>query len=116
MALTNNTDRGKAGTAGADEANPRNLNKHGHILELAETGTTRRPTFRLALLLVGGPADPSPPTSPDTKEKVGPISCPDNVTFDPHGNLVDLHRRPALNLRLARRAVRRRHVRAGAAR
>ena len=36
VALTNNTDRGKAGKAAADEANPRNANKHGQILELTE--------------------------------------------------------------------------------
>lgn len=38
MALTNNTDRGKAGKAGPDEPNPRGDNKHGHVLELVEPG------------------------------------------------------------------------------
>ena len=35
-ALTNNTDRGAAGKAGVDEANPRNGNKNGHVLEWEE--------------------------------------------------------------------------------
>ncbi|MFI9580683.1 PhoX family protein [Streptomyces sp. NPDC052236] len=89
VALTNNSDRGKAGKAGADEANPRNLNKHGQILELAEHWDD--PTgdgFAWRLFLVAGdPNDPSTYFAGFPKEKVSPISCPDNVTFDPHGNL-----------------------------
>ncbi|MFJ6574107.1 PhoX family protein [Streptomyces sp. NPDC091292] len=89
IALTNNTDRGKAGKAPADEANPRNLNKHGQILELTES--RNRPeslTFAWSLFLVAGdPNDPSTYFAGFPKDKVSPISCPDNVAFDPHGNL-----------------------------
>ena len=33
VALTNNTNRGKDGKPGVDEANPRKLNKNGQVLE-----------------------------------------------------------------------------------
>lgn len=61
VVLTNNTNRGKAGSAGADEANPRNANKHGHILELTERrGRAEATTFGWSLFLVAGdPADPA---------------------------------------------------------
>lgn len=89
VALTNNTDRGKPGKAGADEANPRNLNKHGQILELAEHwDDPASDGFAWRLFLVAGdPNDPATYFSGFPKEKVSPISCPDNVAFDPHGNL-----------------------------
>lgn len=86
VALTNNTKRGEEGKAGPDEANPRKLNKNGQVLELTDnhTGTD----FTWSLLLVCGD-----PTAADTyfsgfdKAKVSPISCPDNLAFDPYGNL-----------------------------
>ncbi|MDI9887701.1 PhoX family protein [Streptomyces sp. HNM0645] len=89
VALTNNTDRGKAGKPGADEANPRNLNKHGQILELAEHwDDPSSDGFAWRLFLVAGdPEDPATYFAGYPKEKVSPISCPDNVAFDPHGNL-----------------------------
>ncbi|MCX4824492.1 PhoX family protein [Streptomyces sp. NBC_01142] len=89
VALTNNTDRGKAGKAGADEANPRNLNKHGQILELAENwDDAAGDGFAWRLFLVAGdPNDPATYFAGFPKDKVSPISCPDNVAFDPYGNL-----------------------------
>ncbi|MEU5160128.1 PhoX family protein [Streptomyces sp. NPDC020875] len=89
VALTNNTDRGKAGKPGADEANPRNLNKHGQILELAENwDDPAGDGFAWRLFLVAGdPKDPATYFAGFPKERVSPISCPDNVAFDPHGNL-----------------------------
>ncbi|MFE2686066.1 PhoX family protein [Streptomyces mirabilis] len=89
VVLTNNTNRGKAGSAGADEANPRNANKHGHILELTERrGRAEATTFGWSLFLVAGdPADPATYFAGFPKDRVSPISCPDNVAFDPHGNL-----------------------------
>ncbi len=89
VALTNNTDRGKAGKAGADEANPRNLNKHGQVLELAEHwDDPASDGFAWRLFLVAGdPDDPATYFAGFPKDKVSPISCPDNVAFDPHGNL-----------------------------
>ncbi|MFJ9807532.1 PhoX family protein [Streptomyces sp. NPDC101158] len=89
VALTNNTNRGKGTNPAADEANPRNLNKHGQILELAEHWDDPADDgFAWRLFLVAGdPNDPATYFSGFPKEKVSPISCPDNVAFDPHGNL-----------------------------
>ncbi|MEV1018224.1 PhoX family phosphatase [Micromonospora sp. NPDC049801] len=89
VALTNNTDRGKAGKAAADEANPRNANKHGQILELVEErDDNTAETFAWSLPIVcGDPTDPSTFFSGYDKTQVSPISCPDNVAFDATGNL-----------------------------
>ncbi|RRR98496.1 PhoX family protein [Glycomyces terrestris] len=89
VALTNNSQRGTSGRAAADEANPRNSNRHGQVLELTERwGDPTQTKFGWNLLLVCGD-----PEAADTyfggfpKEEVSPISCPDNVAFDPYGNL-----------------------------
>ncbi|MET9515255.1 PhoX family phosphatase [Streptomyces sp. NPDC002994] len=89
VALTNNTDRGKTGKAGPDEANPRNLNKHGQVLELAEHwDDPASDGFAWRLFLVAGdPNDSATYFAGFPKDKVSPISCPDNIAFDPHGNL-----------------------------
>ena len=86
VALTNNNERGAPGKAAADAPNPRNDNKNGQVLEITDdhAGTT----FTWDLLLVCGD-----PAAADTyfggfdKSKVSPISCPDNLAFDKHGNL-----------------------------
>ncbi|MFG3099778.1 PhoX family protein [Streptomyces sp. NPDC048182] len=89
VALTNNTNRGVGANAKADEANPRNANKHGHVLELTERwNEAQSTTFAWSLFLVAGdPKDPATYFAGFPKEYVSPISCPDNVAFDPHGNL-----------------------------
>ncbi|MFF7979764.1 PhoX family protein [Streptomyces sp. NPDC007901] len=89
VALTNNTNRGVGSNAAADEANPRNANKHGHILELTERWNRAESTsFAWTLFLVAGdPDDPATYFAGFPKDEVSPISCPDNVAFDPHGNL-----------------------------
>jgi secreted PhoX family phosphatase len=89
VALTNNTQRGTAGRAAADEPNPRNANKHGQVLELEERwGDVTATTFGWKLLLVcGDPEDPNTYFAGFPKDQVSPISCPDNVAFDPQGNL-----------------------------
>ena len=89
MALTNNTDRGVGSNPKPDEANPRNANKHGQILELIEDGGDHTAeTFTWSLPIVcGDPADPSTYFAGYDKTKVSPISCPDNVAFDAAGNL-----------------------------
>ncbi|MER5791963.1 PhoX family protein [Streptomyces sp. NPDC001980] len=89
VALTNNTNRGVGANAAADEANPRNANKHGHILELTERWNRAESTrFAWTLFLVAGdPEDPATYFAGFPKDDVSPISCPDNVAFDPHGNL-----------------------------
>ncbi|RLK60258.1 PhoX family protein [Actinokineospora cianjurensis] len=88
-ALTNNTDRGKPGKEGPTEINPRNGNKHGHILEWEESrGDHTALTFSWKLLLVcGDPATADTYFGGYDKTQVSPISCPDNVAFDRHGNL-----------------------------
>ncbi|MER5738241.1 MULTISPECIES: PhoX family protein [unclassified Streptomyces] len=89
VALTNNSNRGKGTNPGADEANPRNLNKHGQVLELAEHwDDPSSDGFAWRLFLVAGdPDDPATYFAGYPKDRVSPISCPDNVAFDPHGNL-----------------------------
>ncbi|MGQ0482833.1 MAG: PhoX family protein [Pseudonocardia sp.] len=89
LALTNNDGRGTAGKAAADEANPRNENKHGQVLELTdEGGDAAATTFGWRLFLVcGDPADPGTYYAGFPKDQVSPISCPDNLAFDDAGNL-----------------------------
>ena len=94
-ALTNNSNR----TTGADEANPlvrsntemglENGNRNGHVVEWRETGgDPAAETFTWQIFLIAGEPD-----APETyfagfdKTQVSPISCPDNVAFDPAGNL-----------------------------
>ncbi|MGY0068410.1 PhoX family protein [Streptomyces sp. QTS137] len=89
VALTNNTNRGVGSNPKADEANPRNANKHGHVLELTERWNRPESTrFAWSLFLVAGdPQDPATYFAGFPKDSVSPISCPDNVAFDDHGNL-----------------------------
>ncbi|MDI3402882.1 PhoX family protein [Streptomyces cavernicola] len=89
LALTNNSERGLDGKAPADEANPRNANKHGSVLELTEQRNDPAATkFGWLLFLVAGdPNDPATYFGGFPKDQVSPISCPDNVAFDSYGNL-----------------------------
>ncbi|MEV0895559.1 PhoX family phosphatase [Actinoplanes sp. NPDC049802] len=88
-AMTNNSNRGTGTNAKADEANPRNANKHGHIFEITEdrgdhTGTGF--TWQLPIVC-GDPAAADTYFGGYDKAAVSPISCPDNVAFDSAGNL-----------------------------
>ncbi len=86
VVCTNNTRR----TASqVDPANPRPINRHGHVLELFEAGGDHAAThFRWQIfLLCGNPRDPDTYFAGYPKEKVSPISCPDNIVFDRAGNL-----------------------------
>ncbi|AVM01286.1 phosphatase [Gordonia iterans] len=85
-ALTNNDKRGTDGKPGADAANPRNENKNGQILEIDDDHTGEQFTWDL-LLVCGDPAAADTYYGGFDKKQVSPISCPDNVAFDPHGNL-----------------------------
>lgn len=90
VVCTNNTDRGKVGKEGATEPNPRTNNRDGHVIEITEAGNdAAATTFGWSILLVCG--DPATNTSTYfagfPPEKVSPISCPDNVTFDSTGNM-----------------------------
>ncbi|MFD1719739.1 PhoX family protein [Georgenia deserti] len=86
MACTNNTDR----TAEeVDEANPRAENKDGHVIEIVEEGDDAAAAsfaWRI-LLLCGSPDDPNTYFAGFDKSQVSAISCPDNLAFDPAGNL-----------------------------
>ncbi len=83
-ALTNNSRRVEV-----DEANPRLGNKHGHVIEMSEDGNDHTGlTFHWRIVLLAG--DPNDPTAyflGYDREDVSPISCPDNVAFDPEGHL-----------------------------
>jgi secreted PhoX family phosphatase len=85
-ACTNNTSRTPAQV---DAANPRAVNKDGHVIEITEKGgDAAARTFSWKILIVcGDPADPSTYFSGFDKSEVSPISCPDNVAFDRAGNL-----------------------------
>ncbi|MFM9872428.1 MAG: PhoX family protein [Fimbriimonadaceae bacterium] len=90
VVCTNNTDRGKEGKEGPTTMNPRNDNKHGHIVEIVEGGGNDHTatTFEWELFLVcGDPEDESTYYAGYPKEKVSPISSPDNVCFDRFGNM-----------------------------
>lgn len=88
VVCTNNTDRGKAGKPGPDAANPRPLNKDGHIIEISEhrnaAGAT---TFNWNLFLVCGDAEQAGTYFGGWDGPVAPISCPDNIAFDSKNNL-----------------------------
>ncbi len=89
VALTNNDERGLPGKAGPDEANPRAVNKNGQVLELTEESddpAARRFGWKL-LLVCGDPAAADTYYGGFPKDQVSPISCPDNIAFDPAGNL-----------------------------
>ncbi|MFI1463851.1 PhoX family protein [Nocardia carnea] len=86
VALTNNSKRGTDGEAAADEANPRNENKNGQVLELTDDHAGTEFTWSL-LLVCGDPAAADTYFAGYDKTKVSPISCPDNLAFDPYGNL-----------------------------
>ncbi|GGH46826.1 PhoX family protein [Microbacterium album] len=90
VACTNNTARGTGSNEGATEANPRNDNRDGHVIEITEAGgDARATTFGWSILLLCG----DPATNAYTyfagfpADRVSPISCPDNVAFDSAGDL-----------------------------
>ena len=86
VALTNNDERGAEGEAGVDAANPRNDNKNGQVLEITDDHAGTAFTWNL-LLVCGDPAAADTYYGGFDKSKVSPISCPDNLAFDRHGNL-----------------------------
>ena len=85
VALTNNSKRGTEGKAAADEANPRNNNKNGQVLEIDDDHAGTSFTWNL-LLVCGDPTRPTPTTAVSTSQ-----GQPDLVPRQPrvrqHGNL-----------------------------
>ena len=86
VALTNNSNRGADGKPAADEANPRVNNKNGQVLEIDDDHAGTTFTWNL-LLVCGDPEAAETYFGGFDKSQVSPISCPDNLAFDPHGNL-----------------------------
>ena len=86
VALTNNDERGAPGEAAPDAPNPRNDNKSGQVLEITDNHAGTDFTWDL-LLVCGDPAAADTYFGGFDKTKVSPISCPDNLAFDSHGNL-----------------------------
>jgi secreted PhoX family phosphatase len=89
--FTNNTQRGTTGRPAIDGSNPRVNNRHGHIIEITETdddAAARTFTWEI-FMLCGDPANSADATffSGFNPAQISPISSPDNITFDPRGNL-----------------------------
>ena len=87
VALTNNKRRTQDEV---DAANPRAKNLHGHILELTPPDNDHTGAlFHWDIFLkAGNPASPEDDAFYATAPSVhGWLSCPDNLTFDPQGNL-----------------------------
>ncbi len=102
-ALTNNSER----TSNPEESNPltqswaygtneadlgsyalRQGNRNGHVIEWIETdGTAGRDFYWRIFIVAGDPDKPESYFAGFDKTKVSPISCPDNLEFDPAGNL-----------------------------
>jgi uncharacterized protein len=110
-ALTNNSNRtGQDGRPGADEANPLTRsyafepadeeastpatfeeqpgNRNGHVIEWEETAGVAGDAFAWRIfILAGDPQLPGTYFAGYDKSQVSAISCPDNLEFDPAGNL-----------------------------
>ena len=92
MALTNNKYRGATGEnekksqEDVTEYAPIRENKNGLVMELEDDYAGTEFTWNL-LLVCGDPNAASTYFGGFPKEQVSPISCPDNLAFDSHGNL-----------------------------
>jgi uncharacterized protein len=88
--LTNNADRGKPGMPGADAANPRAGNTHGHIIRwnegAASGGDFDATQFRWNhLVLAGDPVQPRAEAKGNIRGDL--YACPDGISFDARGLL-----------------------------
>jgi uncharacterized protein len=84
--MTNNDERGLPGEPSADAVNPRNENKNGQIIEITDNHAGTDFTWDL-FLVCGDPGTADSYFGGFDKNKVSPISCPDNLAFDRHGNM-----------------------------
>ncbi|WJY90484.1 PhoX family protein [Corynebacterium confusum] len=91
-ALTNNSYRGATGEdAEKNQEDPKEWapikeNKNGMVMEISDDHAGEKFTWNL-FLVCGDPATADSYFGGFDKEKVSPISCPDNLAFDSHGNL-----------------------------
>lgn len=88
VALTNNAYRGAAEKSQEDvmEYAPVKENKNGLVMEIEDDHAGEKFTWNL-VLVCGDPDEAYTYFGGFDKEKVSPISCPDNLAFDEHGNL-----------------------------
>ena len=92
VALTNNKYRGATGeNAEKNQEDPTEYapireNKNGLVMELEDEHAGEKFTWNL-LLVCGDPEEAETYFGGFDKSKVSPISCPDNLAFDSHGNL-----------------------------
>ncbi|QPK83538.1 PhoX family phosphatase [Corynebacterium qintianiae] len=92
LALTNNSYRGASGENAkkskedVKEYAPIRENKNGLVMEIEDDFAGEEFTWNL-LLVCGDPDAASTYFGGFDKDKVSPISCPDNLAFDKHGNL-----------------------------
>jgi secreted PhoX family phosphatase len=89
LVLTKNSKRGAEGNPTTNKANPRSINKHGHIIELTEEGDDHAATrFTWDIfLLCGDPKEEDTYFAGFDKSRVSMISSPDNIAFDLDGNM-----------------------------
>ena len=88
VVCTNNDTRGTTGKPGPDAANPRSVNKNGHVIEITEAeNATGATTFSWDLFLVCGDEKTAGTYFGGWTGPVAPISCPDNIAFDSQHNL-----------------------------
>lgn len=92
VALTNNKYRGATGENTSSskedvtEYAPVRENKNGLVMEIDDDHAGTSFTWNI-LLVCGDPAEAYSYFGGFDKTKVSPISCPDNLAFDSHGNL-----------------------------
>ena len=92
VALTNNSYRGATGENAkknkedAKEWAPVKENKNGMVMEIEDDHAGEEFTWNL-FLVCGDPKVANTYFGGFDKSKVSPISCPDNLAFDNHGNL-----------------------------
>ncbi|WKD56857.1 hypothetical protein CAPI_01415 [Corynebacterium capitovis DSM 44611] len=92
VALTNNSYRGAAGEnaskskEGVKEYAPIKEDKNGLVMEIDDDHAGESFTWNL-LLVCGDPEAAYSYFGGFDKSQVSPISCPDNLAFDDHGNL-----------------------------
>ena len=92
VALTNNSYRGATGeNASKNKEEPREWgpikeNKNGLVMEIEDDHAGEEFTWNL-FLVCGDPDEANTYFGGFDKSKVSPISCPDNLAFDNHGNM-----------------------------